>query len=637
MGELKHGFGAAKMNKDADERIVPNGEYRDALNIEIVTSEGSDTGAMQTLLGNNKITNSQITAVISPNAKCVGSVADEKNNNLYYFIADNENYTDYIFQYNSDTGNLRPVVVDKWLFNVVNNSNQIQSTANNIITHFVISDLGDPINNITNVRPGMRVKGSFAVGDPWNSFFAGYSNFTVLKMKKITDNWEVYLESKTSNIIASGIACLPNTVIEMGHDWGYDRVLNFDVLDSNKKFKGNIITGINVIDDIIYWTDGETEPKKIDINNFINDDNYNTVGKHGTAPSGELHSFFNVYKTEGGYASVIESAFANVDFKGQPAHLTEENITVIKKSPLHPPNLLLSNTSDSRFTSTGAAANLTSYTESYFTTWVDGENLPIGTVKNINFVGSPDYLVGDLILLRTDGNFDDGDLNNFNLTVEILDYTLSTGDAKVKINYIQDGAVNTSTLDANDDDVPVVTTFNSILQREKPLYEFKFPRFAYRYKYQDNQYSCYSPFSEPAFLPGDFLYEPKDGYNLGMVNTLRSVYIMDFVTDIKAIPKDVIEIDILYKESNSTNVYTVKTVKYGDDEWDADGSVINTQSWQVGARTSGRVQITSEMVRAAVASNQLLRPWDNVPRTAKAQEIVGNRVVYANYLQNFNL
>ena len=61
MGELKHGFGAAKMNKDADERIVPNGEYRDALNIEISTSEDSDVGTMQTLLGNNKITNSQIT------------------------------------------------------------------------------------------------------------------------------------------------------------------------------------------------------------------------------------------------------------------------------------------------------------------------------------------------------------------------------------------------------------------------------------------------------------------------------------------------------------------------------------------------------------------------------------------------
>ena len=36
-------------------------------------------------------------------------------------------------------------------------------------------------------------------------------------------------------------------------------------------------------------------------------------------------------------------------------------------------------------------------------------------------------------------------------------------------------------------------------------------------------------------------------------------------------------------------------------------------------------------------SNQLLRPWDNVPRAAKAQEVIGNRIVYANYLQNYNV
>ena len=175
-----------------------------------------------------------------------------------------------------------------------------------------------------------------------------------------------------------------------------------------------------------------------------------------------------------------------------------------------------------------------------------------------------------------------------------------------------------------------------MLKQEKPLYEFKLPRFAYRYKYQDNQYSTYSPFSEPAFLPGDFEYSPKDGYNLGMVNTLRSVYVMDFVTDEDTIPRDVVEIDILYKESNSTNIYTVKTIKHGDIEWVAQGSVLNTLAWH-GARTTGRIQITSEMVRATVASNQLLRPWDNVPRTARAQEVVGNRIVYANYKQNYNL
>ena len=42
MPELKHAFGAGLTNKDKDERLVPNGEYRDAKNIEISTSEGSN-------------------------------------------------------------------------------------------------------------------------------------------------------------------------------------------------------------------------------------------------------------------------------------------------------------------------------------------------------------------------------------------------------------------------------------------------------------------------------------------------------------------------------------------------------------------------------------------------------------------
>ena len=41
------------MNKDLDERLVPNGEYRDALNIEVSTSEDSDIGTVQNILGNS--------------------------------------------------------------------------------------------------------------------------------------------------------------------------------------------------------------------------------------------------------------------------------------------------------------------------------------------------------------------------------------------------------------------------------------------------------------------------------------------------------------------------------------------------------------------------------------------------------
>ena len=47
MPELKRTFSKGMMNKDLDERLIPNGQYRDALNVEVSTSEGSDVGALQ--------------------------------------------------------------------------------------------------------------------------------------------------------------------------------------------------------------------------------------------------------------------------------------------------------------------------------------------------------------------------------------------------------------------------------------------------------------------------------------------------------------------------------------------------------------------------------------------------------------
>ena len=49
MPELKRSFQSGRMNKDLDERLVPNGEYRDAINIEIATSESDDLGSAQTV------------------------------------------------------------------------------------------------------------------------------------------------------------------------------------------------------------------------------------------------------------------------------------------------------------------------------------------------------------------------------------------------------------------------------------------------------------------------------------------------------------------------------------------------------------------------------------------------------------
>ena len=88
MPEMKRNFTSGKMNKDLDERLVPNGEYRDAMNIQVSTSEGSDVGTIQNILGNNLGCEPTVDSDFSfINSKTVGSISDEKNDALYWLVS----------------------------------------------------------------------------------------------------------------------------------------------------------------------------------------------------------------------------------------------------------------------------------------------------------------------------------------------------------------------------------------------------------------------------------------------------------------------------------------------------------------------------------------------------------------------
>ena len=68
------------MNKDSDERLVQKGEFRDALNVKVVSSSGSDVGAVE-----NSISNTLLTQLnFGSNPVCIGSVADDANNDIYH-------------------------------------------------------------------------------------------------------------------------------------------------------------------------------------------------------------------------------------------------------------------------------------------------------------------------------------------------------------------------------------------------------------------------------------------------------------------------------------------------------------------------------------------------------------------------
>lgn len=99
------------MNKDLDPHFLPDGAYRDALNIIVgdsdgafVSEEGSHNGVAQNYLGNIlKGTDYELT-----NATCIGSLAYEANNSIYWLVA--SDYLDAIYEYNETLDLTTPVL-----------------------------------------------------------------------------------------------------------------------------------------------------------------------------------------------------------------------------------------------------------------------------------------------------------------------------------------------------------------------------------------------------------------------------------------------------------------------------------------------------------------------------------------------
>jgi hypothetical protein len=86
MPEIKNTFLGGKMNKDLDDRLLPEGEYRDAQNIEVLKPDGSNVGVIQNAAGN---TIAHTTLGLSSDIEVIGTYFDEKNKRIYWFVTDN--------------------------------------------------------------------------------------------------------------------------------------------------------------------------------------------------------------------------------------------------------------------------------------------------------------------------------------------------------------------------------------------------------------------------------------------------------------------------------------------------------------------------------------------------------------------
>jgi hypothetical protein len=388
------------------------------------------------------------------------------------------------------------------------------------------------------------------------------------------------------------------------------RVLNFN--------HNELITGINIIDDMLFWTDGRTEPKRINIPRSI----------LGTDSSANFHT--RLINPDQGI-SYSDGIMAR-----------EEHVTVIRKSPRNALSLELETGRDASLNYTGitlvgAPTSITApITISDFSSIAIGDTISfnINSDYDFNTTFSLAWQPGQFILLKEapdTSNLPGIPLANWTIRGRILSQASNNFDSA---NGIVNVTVEIVGLNGVPDDPdPNIGYLNYIVELENTepsIFEDKFPRFSYRYKYSDNEYSTFAPWSEVAFVPTTLDYDPKKGWNKGMVNNIRFIKISGFRPSVYGLPagKDIVEVDILYKEDSSPNVYLVETIS----PIDILQSGLSTIPWY-----SDEYIIDSETIKSTIASNQLLRPWDNVPKKALAQEVSGNRVIYGNYEQNYDL
>ena len=529
MGEFVHVFQAGRMNTDLDERLVPNGEYRDALNLDLANSDNGNMGSLQNVEGNLQLrgkpqwNNNYIDSLTNP--KCIGSFVDDKTDKIYWFITSTE--ADCIAEYRFAGGQIKPVIVD------------------------------------------------------------------------------------TNN------------------------VLNFSTQ--------NLITGINMIDNLLFWTDNNSEPKTINIDKF----------KRGSVN-------FVTHTKIPAYDNTSQTYSANLT--GRP-DFNEADVTVIKKAPLTALTLDMAaskygdapgtGTSEIEFipsgkynptpTSTPPADGRINFTYAEDTAspnirrslptrfqWEDYTSSDASYYDGTSLQGWNGYLelefgsplpsnwqIGDIINIKADYEDDNFTDYEYGLSVRLVE-PISSTNIKWKCE-IQSISSDIGTFIDGTGNI-IKFEWKCLLEEDDAMFEDVFPRFAYRWKFIDNEYSTFSPFSEVAFLAGDFSYESREGYNTGMINSVRKL----ILKNINWGHVDVVEVDILYKESNSSSVYVVDTL-VRDESYDNTGNLIT------------EFEVETELIGALIEGNQILRPWDNVPRKAQAQEIIGNRIVYANYLQNYNV
>jgi hypothetical protein len=156
------------------------------------------------------------------------------------------------------------------------------------------------------------------------------------------------------------------------------------------------------------------------------------------------------------------------------------------------------------------------------------------------------------------------------------------------------------------------------LNGQENYMETRFLCFAYRYRYSDNEYSAISQFTAPAFIPNPFEFSINSFLNEGMVNESNGVNIT-FNTGSSLVKG----IDLLFKEADSNIIKVIEKLDK------AQSGYVDNANYSY--------QFSNSKIFTILPDSEILRLYDNVPLQAKAQTIMGNRLMYGNYVEGYDL
>jgi hypothetical protein len=263
MAEAKNSFLASKMNKDLDDRLIPSNEYKDALNVAVSNSEDSDVGALENILENTNVYNIGTTSATVP-AGASSNVISVTGVPLSSPILIGQTVTGTGVP--ADTTvisvNLPTVVLSKTVTLASNAVVTFTSTNGKIIGH-----IEDSSNN---------------------NVYLLWTNYTDTSSSGLDHH------QAGSNGADTGSAIIQYNTIDANVTkvLTQGRFLNFST--------NSPVYGINLLEDLLFWTDNRNQPRKINVRKASADNTYYSSEDHISVAKYAPYKPIDLYKDYGG-------------------------------------------------------------------------------------------------------------------------------------------------------------------------------------------------------------------------------------------------------------------------------------------------------------------------------------------------